>query len=642
VSRFGAFLRQQTAVLDTLAVARMDTADIEESYERWLRAIAPGVFRGEFAEFHRDYWEWLWPIQMRRRKGEPIADLDSPLSALVVWGRGLAKSTSLEFTAASEGALCDQAFGIYISSTQDKANEHVAAIRDAIEASQVARYYPGLSNPRIGKFGNQRGWRQDAIYTDSQFAIVGAGLDKGIRGLKDIKQRPTIFLIDDVDEREDTPLIVEKKWKTLVHDVIPMASLTDQPLVIFAQNLIHRTSVMAKTLKREIPLLGHRREFGPVNTFQEDLQIEKRGHRSVIIAGTPNWLRMGVKEAQILIDDIGEQAFRSECQNDMTASKEERVLSEYDEQYHVITWSMFEKVFGTNRVPAHWEVHDGHDWGTTGPQAHPAVYTSVAVAAQDSPLPGDVFVVWGRCFDAGTTEHQIARAVITERRRYLWHPGAEEAVKLLITSDRAENEDVMWELRWRAGQALPLTSARMSHEASSERLTYQVKWGLPLQACDSGKLAGLSQIRHYLEPDRSRRHPFKPEVMGKPSMYLVVDDDQLLEMRDDQGLKRHREEALTLRWDPNIAGRDVPMKRGDDAVDSLKMIFQGFPLNATELDEYQKREAALAPNLRLDTMQDKPYSEGWEMSRARALAVVDEELDAESHSEFERFWSNTV
>jgi hypothetical protein len=182
----------------------------------------------------------------------------------------------------------------------------------------------------------------------------------------------------------------------------------------------------------------------------------------------------------------------------------------------------------------------------------------------------------------------------------------------------------------------------MSHEASSERLTYQQKWGIPLQACDSGKLAGLSQIRHYLEPDRSRRHPFKPEVMGKPSLYFVVDDDQLLEMRDDRGLRRHREEAMTLRWDPNIAGRDVPMKRGDDAVDSLKMIFQGFPLNATELNEFQKREAALAPNLRLDAMRDKPYSEGWEMSRARALAEVDEELEAETHSEFERFWSNTI
>jgi len=627
-------------MLSKKATPTAECAQIETGWERWLRGIAPTIFRGEFAEFHCRYWEWLWSIQMRRRAGEPV--LKDPLSALVVWGRGLAKSTSLEFTAASEGALIGEAFGIYVCSTQDKANEHVAAIRDAIEASQVARYYPGLSNPRIGKFGNQRGWRQDAIYTDNGFAIVGAGLDKGIRGLKDIKQRPTIFLIDDVDEREDTPLLVDKKWKTLIHDVIPMASLTDQPLVIFAQNLIHRLSVMAKTLRREIPLLSHREEFGPVNTFQDDLVIEKQGHRRVIMAGTPNWARMGVTEAQRLLDDIGEDAFRSECQNEMNVSKEERVLSEYDEKLHIITWSMFEKVFGTRKVPVHWEIHDGHDWGKTGPQAHPAIYTSVAVASEDSPLPGCAFIVYGRCFDAGTTEHQIARAVITEKRHHLWHPGAEEAIKLLTASDHAESEDLMWELRKRAGAALPFTSARMSHERPSERLTYNEKWGLPLQMCNSGKLAGLSQITHYLEPDKTRRHPFKPEVMGKPSLYFVVDDDQQFEMRDDRGLKRHREEALTLRWDPNIAGRDVPMKRGDDAVDSLKMIFQGFPLNATQLNESQKREVMLAPNLRLESQKDQPYSEGWEMSRARALAQVEQEMEQETHSDFERFWGDTA
>lgn len=624
----------ETATDEQATIAQEQARQIESlGWDQWLRAISPTIFRGEFARFHRDYWDWLWPIQMLRRRGEIVTH--DPLSALVVWGRGLAKSTSLEFTATSEGALIGEAFGIYVSSTQDKANEHIAAIRDAIEASEVARYYPGLSNPRVGKFGNQRGWRQEAVYTKNGFAIVGAGLDKGIRGLKDIKQRPTIFLIDDVDEREDTPLIVDKKWKTLIHDVIPMASLTDQPLVIFAQNLIHRLSVMAKTLRREIPLLSFRKDFGPVNTFQDDLEIEKQGNRKIIVAGTPNWARMGIVEAQRLLDDIGEDAFRSECQNEMNASKEERVLSEYDEKLHVITWSMFEKVFGTRRVPAHWEIHDGHDWGKTGPQAHPAIYTSVAVAAEDSPLPGCAFIVYGRCFDAGTTEHQIARAVITEKRRHLWHPGAEEAVKLLTASDTTESEDLMWELRKRAGAALPFTSARMSHEAKSERLTYIEKWGLPFQPGDSGKLAGLSQITHYLEPDGSHRHPFKPEVMGKPSLYFVVDDDQLLEMRDDRGLKRHREEALTLRWDPNIAGRDVPMKRGDDATDSLKFIFQNFPLNATPLDDFQRREAALAPNLRLEARKEQPYSEGWEMSRARALSNVDHEIETDTYSEFE-------
>src|SRR5262249_28330328 len=136
--------------------------------------------------------------------------------------------------------------------------------------------------------------------------------------------------------------------------------------------------------------------------------------------------------------------------------------------------------------------------------------------------------------------------------------------------------------------------------------TYRQKWGIPFQICDPGKLAGLSQIQHYLEPDLTRAHPFKAGVMGRPNFYFVVADDQLLEARDDRGLKRHREEALTLRWDPNVAGRDVPMKRGDDATDSLKMIFQGFPLRAHIRSLNQQVQEALPETWRDSHIRQQP------------------------------------
>lgn len=436
--------------------AVVDPSEIEADWRRWLPAVAPKVFSHAPAWFHAQYWDWLWSVMARRRKGEQV---DVPLSALLIWGRGLGKSTALEFTAVAEGALIERAFGIYLSSTQDKANEHIAAIRDAVEGSQVARYYPGLANPRVGKFGNQRGWRQEAVYTDNGFAIVGTGLDKGVRGLKDIAQRPTIFFIDDIDERDDTPLIVSKKVDTILKDVLPMAELSSpKPLVVFGQNLIHRGSVAAKTLRREIPLLSYRAEFGPVNTFGPDLDIQKRDGRKVIVAGTPNWARIGVGEAQTLLDSIGEDAFCSECQNEMRLSDEERVLSQYDEALHVITWSDFEKKFGTRRIPARWEIHGGHDWGTTGPQAHPAVFSLVAVAAEDSPLPGDAFLFWAHTSPAAETEHQIARQLIEAMPGLIWHPGAGRALDLLRRSDHQAREADMWQLRAEAGASLPFVS----------------------------------------------------------------------------------------------------------------------------------------------------------------------------------------
>ncbi len=570
-----------------------------------------------------------------------VREYTEPMTGLVIWGRGLAKSTSLEFSALLEGAIMPNAFGIYLSSTQDKVNEHIKAIRDAIEASEVGRYYPRLANPRVGKFGNQIGWRQEAVFTGDEhggFAIVGAGLDKGVRGLKDVAQRPTIFFLDDLDERDDTPITVDKKIKTLKNDVLPMRASGMPVLTIFAQNLIHRGSIMTKALRRETDMFSYRRVFGPVNTFADDLEIEKRDDRRIIVAGTPNWKRMGRIEAQALLDDIGEDAFRSECQNQMDVSRDERVLGVFEEEMHVITWSQFEKFFGTRKIPKEWEIHVGQDWGTTGPSAHPAVMSLVAVASENTALPGAAFLFWARTSDAGESSHQIARRLIEELPNYVWHGGARTAKAYLWQSDQLDErheEEEVWALRRLAGGSLPLTSFHMSHEeAKGEQLTYKQQWGMGVKTCDYGKMDGRSQLVHYLEPEKGRRHPFKnlptgEPLIGCPSMFFVVDDEQMQDPVDDKGLKRHRDEALTLRWDLNVAGRDVPVKRGDDAYDSLRMIFSKFRLKATPLSEKEALERMMPEGWRLLNAPNVPVGDwqmdSWLMARDMKMDEVKKE-----------------
>lgn len=56
----------------------------------------------------------------------------------------------------------------------------------------------------------------------------------------------------------------------------------------------------------------------------------------------------------------------------------------------------------------------------------------------------------------------------------------------------------------------------------------------------------------------------------------------------------------------------------------------------------QEIEMRLAPNLRREAVKNQPYSEGWEMSRVRALAKVEKEIEEETYSEFERVFKDTV
>src|SRR5262249_54497299 len=209
--------------------------------------------------------------------------------------------------------MIGRAFGVYISSTQDKAREHLQSIRDLIESSEVAAYYPGLSNPRLGKFGNQRGWRAEAVYMESGFGVVAGSLEQGIRGLRDSEIRPTFILLDDIDERDDSLKTKQEKLDTLRFDALPM--LAPFGISIFAQNLIYSGSIMDDTLARKADWFHLRHQVGPVNTFQDDLDIQKVDGRPMIVAGTPNWSRISRGIAQALLNLIAEEEIYPECQN---------------------------------------------------------------------------------------------------------------------------------------------------------------------------------------------------------------------------------------------------------------------------------------------------------------------------------------
>lgn len=79
---------------------------------------------------------------------------------------------------------------------------------------------------------------------------MAASLEKGIRGLRDSEIRPTFILLDDIDERDDSPKIKQEKFDSIRFDALPM--LAPFGLAIFAQNLIYSGSIAEDTLLRKL------------------------------------------------------------------------------------------------------------------------------------------------------------------------------------------------------------------------------------------------------------------------------------------------------------------------------------------------------------------------------------------------------
>ncbi len=568
------------------AVAAGPALALEADWRTWLPAVGTRTFTGSFAPFHCEFWDWYWGITKKRRRGEPLTDEETVF--LAVWARGFAKSSSVEWAAIAEGALVGSGFVLYVSGTQALAEGHVQAIRERIESEDIARYYPHLANPQVGRHGNQYGWRQDFLRTAGGWSIRPLGLDVGVRGGRVGDMRPSLIIFDDVDDHTDSPLVVQKKLDTIARSIIPAG--TRGTVILGAQNLIHRNSCFNQILTRRTSILSQRIVSGPYPAF-EGLEIEQRiaesGTRNVITAGRPTWADFDLAACQKFLDDSGLESFLAEYQHDFSAIEAGRVLPEYDEALHVITWSEFASVYGARQIPQHWRRDVGHDVGFT--DGHLSAWTWITTAAANSRMPGLRFRYRGMTF---------TRPLLDEMA---------EAVLARMAAEGEVPDDIQ---RW-----------RMSHEAKSERDTYRAKFGLPFIACNSGKTAGLAQWRHYLRPDRSKPHPFREDErgpdglyrLGCPGLFDVVADDQLDAPVDDYGLAVHRRQASSWRYAPDrlsVTGvmETLPMKADEDSADATRMITAEWGPGEHPLTEREQEELALPETLRAEAVLALPPS----------------------------------
>lgn len=543
--------------------------------------MGPSTFSAPFGRHHRQYWEWFWRVLLKRKRGEGLQETDH--AYLAVWFRGSGKSSCLEWSAIAEGAILGKGYVLYVGGTQDLAEGHLEAIRARLEGSEVAKYYPGMGNPKVGKFGDRFGWRQDALVTDSGWGIAAFGLDTGVRGGKRVDQRPSLILNDDFDDLHDSPQLRNKKIEVMARSIFPTG--TADSVVICGQNLIYRNSVMHQIVTGTVKLLA-RRQVSEIIPAVYDLKIERKVDRDVIVQGRAAWEGFPIEAAQKALDDSAYEAFMAEYQHDFAATLEGLVLPEFNEQVHVITWSQFAAVYGTRQIPMHWQREVSMDWGSTGLQAHPTCVGFVATASEDSARPGLYFFYRGMTFGEGVIVDEVARRIIDE--------------------ETGEDPD-------RPGCARIDNYRRFlaSHEAKSERDTFRVKFGIPFRAASGSRTDGISMLRHFLRVDYSMPHLFKANTSGVSLLYWIIDDDQVDRGIDDRGLARWREEVIDWRWRPQEVGKgglvqEVPVKFRDDGMDQLRYLANKWMPGVTPLTEFQKQEFLLPEGLRMENAPPDP------------------------------------
>jgi hypothetical protein len=278
---------------------------VETDPESWLRTIFPEYVTRSFADYHREFWDWVWGIEAGKRSETFVG----------IWPRGAGKSTSTEMAITLLAARDARRYAIYVCETQDQADDHVANVASLLESTTFAATYPAAGSRMLGKYGNSKGWRRNRLRTAAGFTLDALGLDGAGRGIKLDEFRPDLLIFDDLDGESDTAATTAKKIRTITRKLIPAGS--DAPTVLAVQNLVIPDGIFSQLADGRAEFLANRIVSGPHPAIL-DLVTEQRNGRTVIVHGTPTWPEgMGLEVCQAAIDDMGITAFKAEKQHEV-------------------------------------------------------------------------------------------------------------------------------------------------------------------------------------------------------------------------------------------------------------------------------------------------------------------------------------
>lgn len=266
----------------------------------------------QFAERHRDLWEWAWGIEY-----------DQPQRPFIgVWPRGGGKSASAHAMIPALGARGVVKYVLYVSATQDQADGHVQEVASMLDNEYLEENHPDLTKRKVNKYGQAVAWRRDRLATASGLTVDALGLDVGARGIKFEDRRPDLIIFDDIDEEDDTVVITDNKEKKLTRKILQTG--TAKTKVMGLQNLIIPDGIFARVVSGDADYLVNAKISGPEPSIY-DLQYEQvsteDGYEYRITGGEPSWGGQSIEDCEVLMNRVGPSKFKIECQHQVNVQR---------------------------------------------------------------------------------------------------------------------------------------------------------------------------------------------------------------------------------------------------------------------------------------------------------------------------------
>ena len=191
--------------------------------------------------------------------------------------------------------------------------------------------------------------------TSAGYVFHFIGLDEGVAGANVDDVRPTFIIPDDVDDREDSPVISQNRFDVLTRAIIPAKQWNT--LFFFAQNLISRFSVLYQIWTQQVRVLANRYFTKPIPAVRNLVTTERTVNgiiKDIVISGNCTWRGWNLREVQNQIDAMTLPIFNLECQHEVKQSREGLMHKKYNDDVHPISYSQFASVYGSTDAWKDW------------------------------------------------------------------------------------------------------------------------------------------------------------------------------------------------------------------------------------------------------------------------------------------------
>ncbi len=643
---------------------------LDEAVRQGCFALYAAAFGQDFvdvlAPHHREAILWHWESRMafiENRKPEYWAYFP-------IWSRGHAKTTLARRIAVVDALLSVwaevPAYILYVSRNATMVSKHSKSIETLISSDNVKRFCPQLSQVKKTEQGASKGYSVGLLNTLAGVVFHFAGLDEGLAGGNVDDVRPTIVMLDDIDGREKSVVISEKRFEKLTLEILPMRA--KNTLVFFAQNLINRFSVMYRIQSGHARVLTSRKPTVPIPALLNPVFGEKTVGgitKDYVISGTPTWKFYGIERCNEEIDTGGGlSAFMTENQHDVKQSAEGLVHKKFNDAVHAVSYSQFASVYGAPDEWKQWYKVAFSDWARTKTKFHANVAGYAAVSSQNTAAPGLTFII-PFSFNKDTSPEDVAVRLLSALtpnafEETSWQSLVNDAWKR--TNAEQHYQTTSERLSFATGyykSLIPKYSRKVlsayrvmagvnSHSEDKVREMFNEGFGFSFVPANPGKTDALEDIDEAMRVDYEMPHLFKEGEKGYSRFAVLCPDDKsqipdiiigievyppLPYPESLDGAELHDSDLFRFQMsnrrfaDPKLIASgevaDQMLKLHDDFGQAVQFIYYKRLLSNIAFTSEEKTELSLSPKVRQISLDEMPDSTEKDMTLQKRKFELD-------------------